>query len=581
MMPNEKCSQKGTAILAVLVLGALVGAVAVALWGEGMFRRGTAQRRLAKTKCVYLAQATVWAAAGWFEEAERGSLVPPPEWTDVDPDRREVDPEGDGEGVAWEEADPPWNCRYKVDSGGVPFRPPDGPEPGDQFLGTAEGPDVILLAGQTGAGVLDGLARAIDPEGGFVISHLSFFRPPAGSGPDVLATVEGAVEIPLPGSLPARAVVRAEIVLVDWGRWDRPLLVGGDASLEGTAGWEQGEAWVSGDMNAAFDTVAGWPGGIPWFTPDQPLREDLDGDGAQDDVDGDGQGDWIQWRDQPGAVPDPWWRARIGGAFNGAGSENGVCFQPFPFGPRAIPPVSPSKSSDRSGVFGACPATVPFDPLPSAWTRLAGRGIRGTMEAFEDPTNLGMFQQAGDSESHPIEELIPERGGLYLLHPAAGRTEPLHLTLSGQRGAWLIQGSRTEVSGGAAPFSEPEIPGAPRDTAGQPRPGREEDPYLEIVQEGVSGWQPGAWQNPGEGLAPLQPASGGAEGTHFTGLLATSGQLRLEGPLYLHGQVRSSGLEAAGLDGPVVVKGAPIHSFRRPGPPGVPRIVLENIRVAD
>ena len=124
--------------------------------------------------------------------------------------------------------------------------------------------------------------------------------------------------------------------------------------------------------SAPTATWSGWPGGVPWRAVDAPLRDDEDGDGLDDDADGDGVADLEAFRNSPGAVPDPWWRGRVGGLWLGAPAVDGACIAPLPFGPRATPPQPPSKQDDRSGLFVACPLPAPT-PLD--------RGLGGTRAA--------------------------------------------------------------------------------------------------------------------------------------------------------------------------------------------------------
>lgn len=581
MNPPGVRSERGTALLAVLVLGALIGAVAVGLWGEAAFQRSSARRRCARARASWLARSAVQAAAGWFEEAERGALARPPRPEEVDSEGRLVDPDQDGEGFGWRTAEPPWNCRHKAYPGAVLFRPPDGPDPQDLFRGTGQGPDLVLVSTGKGARVLAGLESALDPEGGFTLARLAFFGPPAQSGPEVLATVEALVEVPLPGFLPVRSAVRGEVVRVEWGRADRPLVVAGEARFEGRSGWGLGEAVVGGAAIAGEETTALWPGGIPWLNPDRPLKEDADGDGAADDADADGRPDLRAWVEEPGAVADPWWRGRVGGTFNGI--ARGPCFQPFPFGPRASPPFRPSKTHERSGLFAACPPSgVPL-PLPEDWLLLAKRGIRGAVEAFEDPARPGLFRSGLDDEPRHPGDLLPKAGGVCVLRAAPGGEGILELTLDGRRGAWLVDAPQVLIRAVEAGPGKIEVPGAPRDTGGEERAGGRADPFLELDPAGPEGWQPGSWRDPGEGEPPLARGSSEREPLHFEGWLGCSGHLVLPGPLVLQGAVRAGSLRAGG-EGEVALLGLPEDQgdpARRPGPPGAPRIFVKNIRLAD
>ncbi|RMF75975.1 MAG: hypothetical protein D6738_02485 [Acidobacteria bacterium] len=577
---HRRADESGSALVAVVVVSLLVGAVAAATWQFTVLRLAAARARVASTQAAWLARGAVRAAAAWFEAPERGALVAPPPLADLDRSLRRLDPDGDGAGPRWDAApDPADRVRYR-EGGGAPFRPPDGPSLRDRFVGTPDGPDALLARADPGARAhLEALSRALDPDGRQVIARIALFGPVPGAEPGTLATVEVTVEMPRPPWGPVRAAARGDAVRVDWGRTDRVLVVSGDAAFTGDAGWRGGEAVIAGDLDSGGAVPAGWPGGVPWAGPDRPLRDDADGDGTADDADADGTGDLAAWRAMPGAVPDPWWRGRVGGGWTGVAAGAGPCRPAIPFGPRAVPPRPPSKSAERSGLLVGC-APIAADPLPGRWRRVARRGVRGAVRAVEDPARPGLFRRDGTGPPVAPSALLPEAGGVLLLERAPGAA-PLALDLDGGRGAILVDGDATVGQSVARARAVP-VPAALRDTGGEQRPGARSDDALELAPAAPSctGWSVGPWQAgpqpPGPAAAPCPSPDVG-----LRGLLAVAGRLVLRGPVGIAGQVRAAALEADGLAGPVslVADGAgdPLV-VGRPGPPGAPRVVVSRLR---
>ncbi|MBP7147015.1 MAG: hypothetical protein KBD01_05685 [Acidobacteria bacterium] len=569
--------ERGVALVIVLLVALLVCAAGAGAWSAAAFGLAGARRRLAVAQAGRTARSAACAVAGWFEAAERGSLVPPPGTSAASTELRRVDPDGDGEGEAWSDADPPWDVRYKEGEGAAAwFRPPDGPGPRDRLLGTADGPDLVVADAGDGTRVLDALTRALAPVDGERIVRVALFAPPADAGALALATVEVEVEHRAGRAFPVRARARAEIVRVDWGRLDRPLVVAGDASFLGEAGWRRGEAVVAGDLAADTATLAGWPGGVPWLAPDRPLRDDNDGDGLPDDADGDGLPDLESWRDLPDAVPDPWWRGRIAGAWPGIAAAPRPCEAPFPFGPRASPASAPDKTADRSGVFVACPAAEPPVALPADWAALARAGARGLRWAVEREDRPGEFELDGLGAPRRLDALWNERGGACLLTLASSRSVPLDIPLRGQRGALLVEGGDVRLAGDAT-RNEPDLaPEDLRDTRGADRPAGAGDDALPVEPDG-RGWSVGPWgetdPDPRHGL-PDAPR-------HARAVVACAGRLEAGAPLDLAGQLRAGELRLDGTTGPVTVWADAAFRDdpgRRPGPFGAPRVAARNVR---
>ncbi len=573
----------GAVLVAVLVVAALVMAAALAARFLADARLRAERRTLARQQALLLAGSAARGVAGWFEEQERGALrgAPPPGLGRRD--RRRVDPDGDGRGVPFHEAPSPWNVRWK-DPPAVVFRPPDGPAPGDRLAGTPDGPDWELASvdGPASAEWLDGWARLLDPGGRGRLVRVALCGPRPGAPGGTLGRVLVTVEADLPGgAIPVRARVAADLVAVPVEDLRRPLVVRGDARLAGDVAWERGEAVVGGDFSAPVGIEDGWPGGIPWAGPDRPVRRDMDGDGTDDDLDGDGTGDWIAWRELPGPVPDPWWRARVGGGWTGRFAAPGSCRAPWPFGPRSDPPAPPTRE-DRSGFLLGCPVRPFPAPVPAAWWRLAAAGVRGTARLVEDPERPGWFRLDGAGRSRPLAELLAATGGLRRIEPAPGRSRPLVLVLDGVAGGILVRGipvvravagRRTVPGGGRAPAD-------PADTGGTDRPGVVGDPRLALSDPDGSctGFLPGEWT---VGAALVEPRACPPLGAALDGVLAVEGTLRLAGPLAITGQVRAETLDADGRVGPVRWVGIPAAGAtpaRRPGIPGAPRVLVTGLR---
>ncbi|RMG45771.1 MAG: hypothetical protein D6718_06600, partial [Acidobacteria bacterium] len=573
--PRFPAGQAGAVLIAVVVLSFLLAASALGAFTVAWAWRRSAALGVARAQAAAAAAAAAGVAAQWFEEAERGSLLGPPEPGQVQRDLRRIDPDGDGRGPLWRDAEPPWNVRYQERAGAL-FRP--GAEEAEaRFVGTEDGPDVVIDR-STAPELLDRLTALVGGGGPVDVVRLALRRPPPLAAPDALATVEATAERSLPGAR-VLATARAELLEVDWGRLDRPLVSSGRLELRGEASWARGEAVAAGDLEAGTATAAGWPGGIPWLAPDRPLRDDSDGDGTADDADGDGTADLAAWRSQPGSVPDPWWRARIGGRWPGVDDDPGPCAQPFPFGPRRSPPAPPSKTEDRSGVFLSCPvATRP--PVPEEWRELARAGVRGAWAAEEIPDRPGSFRLEGGARERSLADVWPAGGGLLLLRCTA--TLRLERSLGGGAGAVLADCPEVVLREEAASLRPDRAPGDPRDTRGEDRLGSAADDRLPVFPEGTGcgPWSVGPWEGPS---ADVLARSCPEARTGFAGILGSTGPVTLEGPLVLHGQLRGAGLVLDGSGGPVTVAawGASREDAGwRPGPPGAPRILLAGLRLA-
>lgn len=572
-------AEAGSAALAVVVLSLIVAAAGVGAITLARWQLAAAQRRVALAQLRWLGRAAVAAVGGWFEAPERGALVPPPAASQVIRDRRRVDPDGDGAGTLWSRATRPWNCRYKETRPERLFRPADGPEPEDQFLGAPDGPDIVVES-RAGSHVLDELARALAPVTNFHVVQVIFFRPPPRAGPRALATVEVRLERVFPGGGATRVRARGEVLRIDWGRVDRPIEVARDAVFTGESCWRRGEAMIGGDLVADPVVWSRWPGGIPWLAPDQPLRDDADADGTPDDADGDGAVDLEAWRLAAGFVPDPWWRGRVGGRLVSSPPPSGPCQSPFPFGPRADPPAPLSKSGDRSGLFVLCPSSALGPPIDAVWLELAEAGVRGAWRADEDAVALGSFRLDGIGARRALADVLPRRGGVVALTPAPGRTTPLEVVLAGRAGAVLWRGGDGDARGGDPSPTVDAAPGDPRDTRGDERAGREGDDYAALREAGgCESWDVAPWQQDGEPSTAAARHPCGDADAHFTGLLAASGRLRLVGPVTVLGQVRAGALTADGAEGAARVLAVAVSAVEgrdRAGPPGAPRV-----RVAD
>ncbi|HNX19309.1 MAG TPA: hypothetical protein PKG80_03475 [Acidobacteriota bacterium] len=565
-------TERGAVLVAVLVIALMAGAVAAGAVAAARGELVGGARRAASAQARLLARAVVEAAAQWFEAPERGAIVPPPGRAEVDRDGRWV--RVGAVRRSWRGAPSPLDCRYKERAGAPLFRPPDGDDPADRFLGDPLHPDVLMTPDGPGRATLDALAAALAPRTPFRVVRLAFFEP-QGGGAGALAALEAEVEVAGPGGRVARAAARADIVAVPWGRTDRPLLVEGAARFVGEAGWRFGEAVFGGDLDAAPATAAAWAGGVPWLAADRPVREDNDGDGAADDADADGAPDWAAWRDAPGTLQDPWWRGRVGGLFNG--SAAGACLPVRPFPPRAAPPAAPTTRVDRSGLVAACPEASPPAALPGELLEVAASGRRGARTLVEDPERAGAFRLDGGGASRPLEEWLPRAGGVCAVLPCAGRATPLPLRLSGA-GALLIEGDVALAAGDAA--AEPLAPPPDlRDTRGADRaPTLADDVFVASPDGGCDAWRIGGWGPPAPGVVPAAPAACGAADVHWRGLVAVAGRVALAGPATIVGQLRARTLEIDGGAGPAVVWAAPAPPAGRDGPPGAPRVVLRGLR---
>ncbi len=574
-------SQAGSVTLTVIVVTLIVAAAGVGALALARAQLVAAQRRVALAQLRWLGRAATAAVGAWFEAPERGALVAPPAAADMDRDRRQVDPDGDGAGTLWSRAPRPWNCRYKEAHPERLFRPPDGGGPEDSFLGVPEGPDLVLDAAH-GARVLEQLSRALAPGLDFRVAETLCFKPPPSAGPAALATVEVILERTFPGAGAVRVRTRGEVLRVDWGRADRPLEVVHDALFLGEASWGRGEAVVGGDLLADPGVWERWPGGIPWLAPDQPLRDDADGDGTPDDADADGAPDLETWRSLPGLAPDPWWRARVGGRVVPPPASAAPCASLFPFGPRARPPAPPSKTSDRSGWFTLCPSLTSGATLDPAWLEIAAAGVRGAWRADEDPRSLGAFRLDGAGAGRALEAILPEMGGAALVTPAPGRAAPLQIALDGRRGAVLVSGGDAICTGGRPSPQLDAAPGDPRDARRFERAGQAGDDFAAVGPGGgCDGWDVGPWAADADGSSAALRHACGERDVHFAGLIAVPGVLRLEGPLTVLGQVRAGALTADGAWGAVSVlatASSPQEGWDRPGPPGAPRVIVVNRR---
>jgi hypothetical protein len=317
---------------------------------------------------------------------------------------------------------------------------------------------------------------------------------------------------------------------------------------------------------------------VPWRAVDTPLHDDADGDGLDDDADGDGVLDLEAFRSAPGAVPDPWWRGRAGGRWHGAPAVAGTCVAPLPFGPRATPPAPPAKQEDRSGLFVACPLPVPA-PLDPGWEELARLGRRGAGVVEEDARAPGAFRIDGAGLALALGEL-PD-GALWWMVPAIARRAALELPASGRRGAWCVAAGDASLALARGAPRPLRAPGDPRDTRGVSRSGEAEDEHLPLLRQ-ADGWQPGRWKGPPGPPAPERWYPEPAAGVAFEGLVATAGQLVVEGPGSLVGQLRAGGLLVDGTAGPAEIRAEPFSRDdprARPGPPGAPRIVVRGLRV--
>lgn len=578
--------EQGTALIAVIIISLLVAASAITTWQLGRARHRAATARAAREQAAWAARGAVRIAVGWFEAAERGSVVAPPGIDAVSRERRIVDDDGDGSGLLWSDESGARKVRYKESDARL-FRPPDDGALEHRFVGTAEGPDLVIeREGVESRAVLDALGAAIALRGTTRVTGVRVFAPAPGSGPGVLATVEVLTETPRPGGAPARAVARADAWRIDWDRPERPLVVAGSLELAGDASWRFGEALVGGSLVASPATVATWPAGIPWLAPDRPLRDDNDGDGIADDADGDGIDDLELWRVLPGVVADPWWRARVAGGWSSVAPAPSACGPALPFGPRRTPPDPPSKTDERSGVMVGCPVAS-LEPVPEAWLRLAGLGVRGAARALPDPDDATRFVLAGSSRAGTtLGDLLGQvRGALAVDPPSGTAAAPLVVEAQGQSGALLAPGRDVVVRPSATTTLAPNAPDVPRDTQGVERAPSSADDWLDLAPAGLGcalGFDPGAWTAASSG-SPPGVLTCEDEAWGFVGLLAASGSVTLESGVRVLGQVRAGSARLDGTTDTVLVRALPDGTAAAPprgGPPGAPRVVPLRVRGA-
>jgi hypothetical protein len=306
----------------------------------------------------------------------------------------------------------------------------------------------------------------------------------------------------------------------------------------------------------------------------------MDGDGRPDDADGDGVPYLAQWRALPGDVPDPWFRARVGGEWDGLTAPAGACVAPFPFGPRAVPAAPASKPADRSGLFVRCPASS-AGTLPGRWAALAGAGSRGFWTAEEDASVPDAYRVDGAGPALRIADVLPRSGGAVLLVPSPARMTPTFLALTGGRGAVLVSRGDLALTGTGTALRASPAPGDPRDTGGAERVAALADGYLEAAPAAGDcvGWVIGEWRDPSAGTADRLHACPAAA-LHWEGLVAGAGRVAVTGPFDMLGQLRAETLAADGIAGAVLVMApaAGADPLVRPGPPGAPRVVATGVR---
>ncbi len=569
-------------VLTLLLVSAGVGAFfAVRLGGLAAERR---ERRQAAEDA---ARAVLALTASWFEREERGALAPPPADAAWDREQRVIDLDGDGAGPTWRGAPAPWRVRLAEGEPverafGAPARL-GAPGPTERFVGTRGGPDLVL-ARPRAARALDAIAGTLGL-GELEVVGVRLYRPPAiGAPAHALARVEVAVRAPVAGQHGVLVRAAGEIVRVDWRRPARPLVTRGDMRLIGSASWRGGEALVGGDLDAPLASASSWPAGVPWLAPDRPLREDADGDGVPDDIDGNGMPDFEAWRTLPGAIPDPWWRARVGGGWAQHGAVSGTCVMPWPFGPRRTPPEAPSRNEERSGLFLRCAPAVTPEPMPMSWRALARKGRRGVRRFVEASPGADRFREDGLGPSRPARDLLPQDGAVHLLvsSRAARGDGALELRGVSGRGVFLVLGSALRLVGGAPQRVTLAAEGLLRDTAGQARAGAAGDDALPLESvAGCVGWRALAWRN-GASVVDPGPAPCGAAHVDFEGLVASSEQVELVGPWRQWGQVRAAELVADGAAGEVLLEarhGPGTAHGRWPGPPGAPRVRLASVQI--
>lgn len=567
-------------MVVILIVSLLIGAVAVTVWTTASTRLVVARRRARLAQAEQVARGAVRLAATWLEAADRRTAMDPPGLASMRRDARCPDPDGDGEGVPWDAADPPHDVRFKegADDAGEVFGAPDGPDSRDRYLGTAAGPDVLVQASDTrAASYLERMARVLDPSGRVAVERIAFFRARGRVSGGALATIEAVCVADLPGGVRLRARARGEVHRVDWGLADRPLVVEQDAQFIGESGWRWGEALVGGDLHAESSTWERWPSGVPWAAVDQPMRRDNDSDATADDRDGDGIADWVAWREVEGAVEDPWWRARVGGAWPGVASAPARCAAAFPFGPWREPPQKPVKEGERSGIRLACPHDSGVRAVPQAWHGLLRTGRRGVERFVEDPSRLGWFRRRGRGVPRPLTDVLPGDGGLVWLELAGTRSTPLEWTLSGERGALVVSGGALKLEGASRRYRSRVLPAdlrRPLHSSGAA--------YLRTDPDGASAdaWEIDDWFEGGEGPGRRPVQDGGTSAVHFQGIVAVEGGLRVRGGLRVSGALRARSLVLDAQSGVIQVRARHGPTPRsRWGPPAAPRTWVRNLRI--
>lgn len=568
-------------MVVVLVVSLLISAVGVTVWSVGRVRLMAADRRAEFLQSELVGRAAVRVAGEWLESETRDGLLEPPALDEVNRERRVIDPDRDGDGERWDVADPPWDVRFKevalVDT--ELFGAASGQEEQDRFVGTREGPDLLLEeADARSAPYLERMSRVLDPEGRVRVERVAMFGPPWGADESVVASVEVMCSQALPGGVRLRTVVRGEVREVDWGAEDRVMEVAGDVEFLGDARWEWGEAVIGGELSADSGTWHGWPSGIPWAGARWAMRRDNDADGTVDDRDGDGTGDWEAWRGLPDTVPDPWWRGRVGGAWRQVEpSPAGACVAAFEFGPWSDPPQAPVREGERSGLRLACPLSRPVEPIPYDLRRLVRAGVRGTARWVEIPGEAGRFRLEGRGESVGVGDLVPTAGEVVWLELDPDRGGPLELTVDGGQGVLVVAGGDLDLRGGLRRERDLVAPGDPWAV-----PGERHSAFLAVEPDGplMDGWVVDDWYAGGSGASASGPRDAGTLAVHFHGLVAVEGGLWLEGPYVHMGAVRAWNLVADGTAGAVrVVSARRASRSEREGPPGAPRVRITAVRV--
>jgi hypothetical protein len=543
-------NQRGSVMAGVIVIGLLISCCALGAYTAARLSRRSAQARWINAQAELTVMSALEMSATWFDAQERGSLIPPPRLDQLERHTRRADPA---------------NLRYR-ESGGAPLRPPllsaDG-----QFLGTPEQPDACV----SDSDWLHQLSLALDPSSRSRVTSICWFAPPPASNGQTLASIDAVVTTALPSATELVLRARAELVALADARSDRPVIVLEDATWLGDARWEQGEGVIGGTLHAAAMADAGSPGGIPWGTVDRPI-EDLD------------EPQLSVWRALPGVVPDPWWRARIGGEWIEAPPTSGRCAQPWPFGPRRTPPEDPSKEHDHSGAFVRCSSSQPLESIPGAWEALRGARVRGVIAVVEDPSDSSCFRIDDAGSCRALESLTPANGALTWIQTAATRTTPLRLQLHGGRGVIAIRGADLELEAARFQRSDAGAPGDPRNPRGEERPSRSTDfvSRLSRADSSCDRWQVEAWGDPQVGPLPSLRWSCAESDWSWLGAIATDQLLMVGGGVRIAGQLRAQRLRVDGETLPVRVialDGLAESAEGWPGFPGVPRVLAVDRRL--